>query len=347
MAAATVPWSTEAEVYRSDLADLLPEGLTHPAGARASSTSTSSSSSIWLEEVPAPGGDAGTGRGTSARRTSSAGSRPAAPWRRSASCAHVDWTLDTYATGRLEVQVVPMLMSDEIWQHPLCAAFDDELRDRLRATAGRTRELAAEADALPDAAQPRRRLPQQPAGRERDDDCVMIDFGFWGGAPVAFDLTQLLVGDVQIGRRSAEGLAELDEALVTAYVAGLRDEGCEVPEAQVRRAHALCLLLMTGLSTAALRPVRGTDHPRDPADRGRPGDRGPLRVRPARGHLAPEPARPAQARDRRRCSRSRRRAGRRRAPGRTARGRGRRSSGRRAPWRPSCRRSWSARGPRT
>ena len=77
----------------------------------------------------------------------------------------------------------------------------------------------------------------------------MIDFGFWGGAPVGFDLTQLLVGDVQIGRRGADGLAELDEAIVAAYVAGLRAEGCEIPEAQVRRGHALCLLLMTGLST--------------------------------------------------------------------------------------------------
>jgi thiamine kinase-like enzyme len=84
---------------------------------------------------------------------------------------------------------------------------------------------------------------------EHDDDLVMIDFGFWGAAPIGFDLTQLLVGDVQIGKRSAEGLAELDEAIVTAYVAGLRAEGCEVPEAVVRRSHALCLLLMTGLST--------------------------------------------------------------------------------------------------
>jgi hypothetical protein len=83
---------------------------------------------------------------------------------------------------------------------------------------------------------------------ESDDELVMIDFGFWGAAPVGFDLTQLLVGDVQIGKRSAEGLVELDEAIVAAYVAGLRAEGCELPEAVVRRAHALCLLLMTGLS---------------------------------------------------------------------------------------------------
>ena len=57
-----------------------------------------------------------------------------------------------------------------------------------------------------------------------------------------------MVGDVQIGKRGADDLAELDEAIVTAYVAGLRAEGSEIPEAQVRRAHALCLLIMTGLS---------------------------------------------------------------------------------------------------
>src|SRR3954451_3291255 len=65
---------------------------------------------------------------------------------------------------------------------------------------------------------------------ELDDDLVMIDFGFWGRAPVGFDLTQLLVGDVQIGRRGTDDLAQLDEAIVTAYVAGLREEGCEIPE---------------------------------------------------------------------------------------------------------------------
>ena len=78
---------------------------------------------------------------------------------------------------------------------------------------------------------------------------MMIDFGFWGRAPVGFDLSQLLVGDVQIGRRGADDLAEVDEAIVAAYVAGLRAEGCEIPEEQVRRSHALCLLIMTGLST--------------------------------------------------------------------------------------------------
>ena len=58
----------------------------------------------------------------------------------------------------------------------------------------------------------------------------MIDFGFWGAAPVGFDLQTLLVGDVQIGRRPAATLAEVDETIIPAYVEGLRAEGCDIPE---------------------------------------------------------------------------------------------------------------------
>ncbi len=108
--------------------------------------------------------------------------------------------------------------------------------------------LAAEGDALPYLLSHGDACPNNLLAGQHDDELVMIDFGFWGGAPVGFDLTQLLVGDIQIGKRSADDLAELDEAIVAAYVAGLRAEGCEIPEEQVRRGHALCLLIMTGLS---------------------------------------------------------------------------------------------------
>jgi hypothetical protein len=245
-AATTVPWRTEADVYRSELVDLLPEGLSTPRALGVFDLDELSSA-IWLEEVPLRETHWDTaryqraahllGRFSASRALAALGE-----------LRHVDWTLDTYTSGRLQVDVIPMLMSDEVWQHPLCGAFDGELRDRLRAAAGRARELAAEADALPTLLGHGDACPNNLLAGP-DDDFVMIDFGFLGGAPVAFDLSQLLVGDVQIGKRSAEGLAELDEALVAAYVAGLRDEGCEIPEAQVRRAHALCLLLMTGLST--------------------------------------------------------------------------------------------------
>lgn len=247
LAVASVPWKTEAEVYRSDFAHRLPQGLSAPRALGVFDLDASSSA-IWIEEVPTR--PTNWDRQQYERAAHLLGrlsaSRELAPL---AGLRDVDWSLTMYANGRLAVQVVPLLTGEQLWQHPLCAAFDDELRGRLRAAAGRAGELAAEADALPallshgDAC-PNNLLPGAHAG-----EFVMIDFGFWGRAPVGFDLTQLLVGEVQVGRRGAHDLADLDEAIFAAYVGGLRAEGCAVPEEQVRRAHALCLLLMTGLST--------------------------------------------------------------------------------------------------
>ena len=123
--------------------------------------------------------------------------------------------------------------------------------------------LAAEADALPFLLSHGDACPNNLLAGAQDDDLVMIDFGFWGGAPVGFDLSQLLVGDIQIGKRGADDLAELDEAIVAAYVAGLRAEGCEIPEEQIRRGHALCLLIMTGLSAAPFDLFEGPINERD------------------------------------------------------------------------------------
>jgi hypothetical protein len=246
MAVSGVPWKTEAEVYRADLARRLPDGLTAPRALGVFDLDATSSS-IWLEEVPAlpVTWDLSRYERTAHLLGRLSASPALAPL---ASLRDVEWTLDTYAKGRLAVQVVPILMSDDVWQHPLCAAFDADLRSRLRAAGDDALALAAEADALPYLLSHGDACPNNLLAAEHDDDLVMIDFGFWGGAPVGFDLTQLLVGDVQIGRRSAEGLAELDEAIVTAYVSGLRAEGCEILEQVVRRSHALCLLIMTGLS---------------------------------------------------------------------------------------------------
>jgi hypothetical protein len=244
-AAATVPWRTEADVYRSALADLLPEGLSAPRAVGVFDLDATSSS-VWLEEVPTQSATWDRARYERAAHLIGrfSGSRALAPL---AGLRHVDWTMGVYAEGRLATQVVPILMGDEVWQHPLCVAFDDELKERLRAAAADAPALAAEADALPSLLSHGDACPNNLlAGPE--GDLVMIDFGFLGAAPVAFDLSQLLVGDVQIGRRAAGGLAALDEAIVAAYVDGLRAEGCRLPEAQVRRSHALCLLLMTGLS---------------------------------------------------------------------------------------------------
>jgi hypothetical protein len=71
----------------------------------------------------------------------------------------------------------------------------------------------------------------------------LIDFAFWGTAPVGFDLGQLLLGEIQLGRRPAQTFPELEEACLQAYVQGLRDEGCPTSVRQVRRAHAIAMTI--------------------------------------------------------------------------------------------------------
>ena len=148
------------------------------------------------------------------------------------------------------MQVLPTVRDDGVWSHPLVAAtFDEGVRERLRAAADRADDLVAELAAVPHLVGHGDACPNNLLVVPGTDDFVLIDFGLWGSRPVGFDLGQLLVGDVQVGRRSAEALAERDEVCLVAYQAGLRAEGCGLSDALVRRAHALQLLVFTGFST--------------------------------------------------------------------------------------------------
>ena len=246
IARAGVPWLTEAEVYRSELHDVLPEGLAMPRtlGVREIDAS---SYALWLEEVRAEqvSWDVAQyasaaellGRFAASTRVREVADRVSHPF-----------TIDTYVEGRLRHQVVPMLRSD-VWEHPLVAASFGSLRDRMLAAAGRVDDLAAELMALPHLAGHGDACPNNLLVRDGVEGFTMIDFGFFHRLPVGFDLGQLLVGDVQIGRRRAEDLRERDEACVLAYHRGLHVEGLEIPLEDIRRAHALHLLLFTGISS--------------------------------------------------------------------------------------------------
>jgi hypothetical protein len=269
LAEASVPWRTEPLAYRSDLADRLPDGLTMPR-ALAVFDLDEKSASVWLEMVPVV-----ERRWDEARYDRAAyllGRLAGSP--RVAELATVgqhSFTMADYAFGRLQTQVIPMLHDDAIWQHPLVAAtFGDELRDRLRAAAARVPAYLEEVLALPHTAAHGDACPNNLLATTDSPDFTLIDYGFWLPMPVGADLSQLLIGDVQIGRSRAGDLAARDDAHVAAYVRGLRDEGCEIPEPAVRRAHALHMLMMSGLSAV---PVELLDRPPSPALEAQVADR--------------------------------------------------------------------------
>lgn len=247
VAAAGFPWRTEAAVYRSDLGSRLPDGLRMPRVYDVREIDELSYA-VWLEAVPAVDVTWDTGR--SARAAHLLGRLAASP--RVAPLARVGdfpHRVRDYVEGRLAMQVVPALRSD-VWRHPaIAAAYDTELRERVLQSLDRLTAYADEADALPALTMHGDACPNNLLVTDADPEgFVLIDYGLWNSMPVGFDLGQLLVGDVAIGRRPAATLAETEEAIVPAYVEGLRAEGCDLDEATVRRAHALQTYLFNGVS---------------------------------------------------------------------------------------------------
>ena len=249
-ALAMIPWEREPAVYRSDLGDRLPAGLTMPAARRVADVDDRSAA-VWLDAV-----DVQPVRWDLPRFERAAhllGRLAASP--RGAPLAAIGETPHLhrrYAAGRVAGQVLPALLDDDVWRHPVLAAgFDTDVRDRLRDAAARLPGFLDELDTAPlgtshgDAC-PRNLLVRR--GSVDDGSFVLIDFGFWGRAPLGFDLSQLLLGEVQTGERAAADLPGIEAAVVPAYVAGLAAEAIDVDLRVVQRTHALLALLFNGLS---------------------------------------------------------------------------------------------------
>jgi len=246
-AVATVPWEAESCVYRSDLVAHLPEGLTMPA-ALAVIDLDETSRALWLEavevDVDAVWDDAAHVEAARLLGRLS-GSDAVAPY---ATLDPLPMTIADYVGGRLEAAVLPVLRDEGVWSHPLvAAAYDERLRARLLAAADRVWDYVQDYLALPHVTAHGDATPHnllRVAGRA---GFTLIDFGFWRPQPAGYDLGQLLLGEVQVGVRGTDGLAELDAALTTAYCDGLAAEGSAHAVDDVRRGHALAMLFFHAL----------------------------------------------------------------------------------------------------
>lgn len=250
VAASAFPWRTEAAVYRSELAARLPEGLRMPR-AHAVRIIDEESYALWLEAVPVAESAGAWTPDRFARAARLLGRLSASPAIDPLTdVAEFALSADLYLRGRLSIQVLPLLRSD-IWGHPaLGRAFDEGLRARLLSAADRLPALVAELDAMPcraahgDACQNNLLVPD-----DAPDELVLIDFGLWNRLPVGYDLGQLLVGEVQLGRAPARELPDVDATIVPAYLTGLAAEGLEIAPELLDRAHALQLFVFSGVSS--------------------------------------------------------------------------------------------------
>ena len=260
LAAAGLPWRNEPAIYRSDLGKRLPAGLSMPR-AHAVIDIDDLSAGLWLQTI-----DHDPTRwevAAFARAAYLLGRLAASPTVRPLRSLGSRAVVRSYGLGRLEHQVLPALRAEGLWTHPLVApTFGPDLRSRLLKAADTLPGFLEELDGAPlgtahgDACT--RNLLVPPGSQ---DAFVLIDFGFWCEAPLAFDLTQLMLGEIQTGERSASELAELEAACLPAYHRGLAHEGCIVPLRALRRTHAVLMLLYFGLSAVPIEVLFGLPAP--------------------------------------------------------------------------------------
>jgi hypothetical protein len=237
-----VPWRTEPDLYLTDLAARLPDGLTVPRAYGVYDLGEDSAA-IWLEMLPAR---AVTWRLADHRRAAYLLGRLAASPAVAPLAARVPVvrTARNFTRWWLEHNVIPDLYDDELWRRPpIAESFDGRLRSRMLAAVDALPEFLDELESLPTATAHGDACTRNLLIREPDGRLALIDFGFFGTAPVGFDLGQLLLGEIQLGQRPAGQLPRLEDECLPAYVRGLRDEGSSVSPAQVRRAHALLLTI--------------------------------------------------------------------------------------------------------
>ena len=199
-AAALIPWQTEADLYRSDLRDRLPHGLTIPRAAAVRDLDADSAA-LWLEQVPARQVVWDLRRHARAAYLLGrlAASRAVAPL---ATAVHGARTLRSYADAWLAHIVLPVLAENGAWAHPLVRdAFDARLRHRLLTAADALPALLGELDDAPAATAHGDACTANLLLAGDRDALVMVDLGFCGQAPLGTDLGQLIVGEVQTGQR--------------------------------------------------------------------------------------------------------------------------------------------------
>jgi Phosphotransferase enzyme family len=164
-----------------------------------------------------------------------------------------------------ELFMLPVLAGDAVWSHSLIAA-DPGLRADLHRLAARVPALLDSLDGLPQTLVHGDASPQNLLVPAADPDNVRRGrLSLIGPCAVGYDLGQLLVGPAHAGRLDVAGLPALTEAVLSAYTAGLADEGLRVDADVVRFGFHAALVVRSAFSALPLRRLAGAPNRGDAA----------------------------------------------------------------------------------
>jgi hypothetical protein len=238
-----LPWQLEVAVHRGTIASLLPTGLRLPKMYRISEYDDDRAT-LWMEDVVQSPGRWPLERferaanllgRLSARRQIHLVEPILA--RQGVSTPGIG--LRYYTNGRVGTIAIPLLADEQTWRHPLLAEAvrstgDHGLRDELLALAERLPAVLDGLDALPQTYQHGDASPQNLlVPKDKQDEFVVIDWGFDCPQAIGFDLGQLLVGLAHAGELEPEALPTLHSIIVPAFMEGVAAEGMTVSRDEV------------------------------------------------------------------------------------------------------------------
>ena len=230
-----LPWRSEPEVYRSSFGDRLPEGMRLPRVYRMEDLDDVHLA-IWMEDVQHR---AGTWSDDDYRRAGTLLGRMWGRMRESNLPDDIELTsrnLRSYFLGRIVHGVLPDLMSDTTWDHPvLTDAADPRLRDDLARLTDVAPSILDRLDALPQGATHGDACPQNLLRSANEHvTIVAIDWQFVGLCSIGFDAGHVLAGHAESGDLDPDRYASVFEAVVEGYLAGLREEGVNIDSSDAR-----------------------------------------------------------------------------------------------------------------
>jgi tRNA A-37 threonylcarbamoyl transferase component Bud32 len=249
-------WRNEPEIYRSELAASLPDGLRLPRVLHVHDLGDERVV-MWLEDVAADGVSWDLPRFERAARL--LGHLTARLTAGDLFPPVVSRDIGEMTRGFYESRVrgyaFPILYNDAMWRHPIVAAtVDADLRTDLLELAERVPAILARLDRLPhtlvhgDACPQNLLIPVETG----TDGFVVIDWGMACNAPIGYELAQLLIGLAHSGQLSVVDLPEIHDAILGAYGEGLTEEGLTVDVEDVRYGFDAALVIRSAFTALPL-----------------------------------------------------------------------------------------------